>query len=274
MRILKVRSQNLFYTTNNNPMVNLSKIVFSSNFWGFVVAISSVFVAFSGILTWWFSSKEMRAKDIQISSTAAQSDEAKKEAALALQKASEADKTSKILEVEGKNLQIEFEKQKTKTEKAHRDASLANARSAQLEAETNKLKIDADNAHEKAAKAQKALLELQTRLAPRSFSETQKSELIAKMSQYHGTHVAIAVLGEDEARKFGQQIAEILTSSRWEVSITLIGLTVPVYGVDFNYSAQNKAVDSLFKLFVSMGFHASNKNSNEFSIFVGLKRPP
>jgi hypothetical protein len=93
------------------------------------------------------------------------------------------------------------------TAKALADAAGANERARQIE-------LEGAAQRERAAKAEKDLLEIQTRLAPRTIGNAQEAAMVARLSPYAGQRLAIIGLsGSDEIAQLARRLAAVFTKA-------------------------------------------------------------
>jgi hypothetical protein len=140
------------------------------------------------------------------------------------------------------------------------------------------LQEDASNAKARAANAERALLELQERLAHRRIDPSQHARLVALLLPFAGSTVTLTKLGDPEAGRFADDIISVLSDARWNVNLKIIGMMAPpVYGLRCSINGQSEAGQSLAKVIgelptSSVDFSPSLPKVAD--ITVGLKPPP
>lgn len=185
--------------------------------------------------------------------------------------------------------QILSRRQEARIASAQWDAAQANERAAEAEAGTatalvetaaikeraNKLELEAAKQRERAARAEKELLELQQRLAWRTFTTEQKRRFIAELSQFRGTRVVLLRIGDMEADLFARQIISILREAKWSLTENFAGvLGPPEYGVVCTYPPGDRPAETFIGLLESANILVERREGRELQITVGLRTPP
>ena len=161
--------------------------------------------------------------------------------------------------------------QRAEIAKALDQAAAANERSSKLE-------LEASQQRERAAKAERDLLELQQRLAWRRISPTEYSEFVAALKPFAGSAVEVTKLGEAEAGQFADGLLKMLTDSKWNVSLNMIGyVSPPPYGLQCvvnETTPAGKALASILKSLPTAIVKSNPKLPIVATILVGLRPPP
>lgn len=154
-------------------------------------------------------------------------------------------------------------------------AAEANNKAAEANERAKALELEVAKQRERAAKAEKDLLELQQRLAWRSFTTDQQQKLVAELSRFGGVNVVVTQLGEVEAGLFAKQLLSILTAARWSVARNFAGsMSPPPYGIICTHLAGDKAADAFIQFLRSTNMIVSEHIGGSFQILVGLNPPP
>jgi cell division protein FtsB len=170
-------------------------------------------------------------------------------------------------------------------EEAKSTAAQADARSKKLENDNltltgtvAELQTDAAKQQERAAIAERALLELQERLAHRRIGPSQHAKLVALLQPFAGSTVTLTKLGDSEAGAFADDIISVLTDARWHISLTIAGMiSPPAYGLRCSINEQSQAGKALAMAMRGLPT-ATIKSEPSLPIaaklVVGLKPPP
>src|SRR5579863_4686657 len=101
-------------------------------------------------------------------------------------------------------------------------------RVAGLEQDVVNAKAEMARQQTRAATAEKALLELQQRLAHRRISKSDHVKFVAALLPYRGSSVALTkLLTDSEAATFADDIIAVLTEAKWNINLSIKGQTVP-----------------------------------------------
>ena len=93
-------------------------------------------------------------------------------------------------------------------------------------------KIELAHQQERAANAERALLELQTRLAHRRISQSDHDRFVASLQPYKGSVVDLTEITDLEAAQFAKDIIAVLRDAGWKVNVGTMSLGAPRYKVE------------------------------------------
>jgi hypothetical protein len=158
-------------------------------------------------------------------------------------------------------------------------ASDAASRVAGLEKDAADAKTEMAKQQTRAATAEKALLELQQRLAHRRISKSDHDKFVVALLPYRGSVVVLTkLLADSEAAQFGDDIIAVLTDAKWHITLSVKGqMTPPPYGLTCSVddrSAAGKALMTLLGALPTANIkHAPRIDGPVAEIVVGLKPP-
>ncbi|MBI3895694.1 MAG: hypothetical protein HY313_07155 [Acidobacteria bacterium] len=138
------------------------------------------------------------------------------------------------------------------------------------------LETEAAKQQERAAKAEKELLELQQRLAWRTFTKEEEQRLVKELTAFSGMVAELTLLGDDEAARFGETIISILGNAGWSVRIVTTGVSVPPrYGIIIGHANGDNGAETFVRLLKSTNMQVREEiGGKSIQVFVGLKPPP
>jgi len=114
---------------------------------------------------------------------------------------------------------------------ANERAATANRESARANERAGKVELEAAQLRERAAKTETKVSGIDDRTAPRVLTADNAAKLRAAITGVHG-EITVSRLGDDEARKFGDQIVGTLKAAGWTLHLTGLGAMIPPrYGV-------------------------------------------
>lgn|GEM_PF-5320881 len=177
----------------------------------------------------------------------------------------------------GRALTNELKAKDIKIGEAAGIAATANERAAKLE-------LDAATQRQRAAIAERSLLELQQKLAPREFTAVERKTLIEFLHSAPKGEIDISQTGDPEASRFAETIAQLLVDAGWTLN-SQVGMwvgTPTVAGVviivrDTNHApARAKSLQDAFKLIGlnAVGLSASGRAEDTVTLIVGPKYAP
>lgn len=206
---------------------------------------------------------ELKEKDLQIAA-------ADRKAAEANESAAELNERAQALE--RNNLLLRDDVNKASGEVASLQKEAANARAAQQRVET-----ELARQRERTAIAERALLELQQRVQPRTLTAEQYAALFNSLRS-SGTHsIALTRLGDQEAGNYADQFIKAFSEAGWQLSLFRVGtLSPPIYGIILRtQDRENSTVVALLTAFYRAGITVSveenAQNQSVTRIIVGLK---
>ena len=180
----------------------------------------------------------------------------------------DADARLKLSEERIAVLTVEAEKAREGIAKGQADAAKAIERTGTLELETAKQR-------ELAAKAERALLELKTRLAWRSLTREQEEKLIAGLAKFEAREVLVRSLEDAEALPLARQIASVFARAKWSVKTKNEGIIFPLpWGVICTHSRGDEAAEIFIQSVRSPHVIVYERDGSTFEILVGSKPPP
>jgi hypothetical protein len=116
--------------------------------------------------------------------------------------------------------------------KANETAAAANERAGRADERASRLEVEAAQQRARAAEAERALLELQQRLAPRRIDSALQKKLVAALRPYHGSVVVLTQLGDAEAAQFANDLIKVFQEAGWQLQLNRIGVaSPPPYGL-------------------------------------------
>jgi hypothetical protein len=177
-------------------------------FVGYVILLAITVLTI--FLVWWSGNK---AQDAIQSNASARIEEAKRAAAIANERAQK-------LENDNLKLRTDLNTESGKVAVLQKDA--ADAKAAQQRVETELAKQQ-----ERAAIAERALLELQARLAHRRIAPADHDRLVVSLRLYRGSTVRLTKLGDSEAAQFADDIIAVLRDAGWTVDVSTTGMLAP-----------------------------------------------
>jgi len=107
-----------------------------------------------------------------------------------------------------------------KADAARAKEGIANAEARSLEAsvEVSRLRVTVANAERERAQAQKALIELQQRLADRVITDTDAARIIERIRQYKGREFQVVTYWDDrEPLATANRLADVLIAAGWKL---------------------------------------------------------
>ena len=162
-------------------------------------------------------------------------------------------------------------------EKARADAAIANAQAADANertANTEKHNLELQTTLERERSAR---LKLEAQIAPRSLATAQREALDKALSSApKPLTVKLILLGDQEARMYGEQILSILQGAKIQVNINEAGIYAPPpYNIQITLqtnSAKSLSIKNAFeKANIPATFSFDNTGQFDAQILVGLK---
>jgi len=176
----------------------------------------------------------------------------------------------------------QFDKSLTdaKTELGRQQERTANAvaRVAGLETDAANAKSEMARQQTRAADAERALLELQQRLAHRRISKSDHDRLVASLLPFRGSVVRLTKLGDAEAAQYADDVLAILRDAGWSVQLSTSGvMSPPRYGLEYTVDASTpagKALAVALQKLPTVGVRAGALPPGVVGdVLVGLKPP-
>ena len=147
-----------------------------------------------------------------------------------------------------------------------------------MEADAANAKSEMAKQQTRAADAERALLELQQRLAHRRISQSDHDRLVVSLRPFRGSVIQLTKLGDAEAAQFADDVLTILNDAGWAVQLSNVGMMAPPrYGlvctVDSSTPAGKALAAALHTLPTATVRSGGLQPGVVGNILVGLKPP-
>ncbi|MCA1638604.1 MAG: hypothetical protein LC768_09770 [Acidobacteria bacterium] len=168
------------------------------------------------------------------------------------------------------------------TIKANKEKEVKNKeqqeRIEKLKNDTAKLEKEITEAKTKQIEAEKALLELQNRISPRSLTQEQQTKLLAALKTLPKDSIDIHFIsGNEESIQYAEQFIRVFKDAGWQVQPKAAITSFSVLGLHIIGSGSDSPVMSLTQAFKDCGIQINGNESfppdlpNSVSLTVGAK---